>query len=188
MKNNSSSTGTGWPSTSRGRLTAGACSVIGSDAASIAAEAALDVIYVIRTSLAKAELNAPDTVRAYKGLSTVGWAFRSLKSVDLKVRPVFHRTDERVRAHVLLYMLAYYVAWHMRRRLVSLLFDDEDRAGAGAARVCIVAPARGPLQIRNAPVSGMALYGQSIPAPYDSLDNHFPAPMDAVLSTPAGHQ
>ena len=73
-------------------------------------------------------MTAPDTVRAYKGLSAVERAFRSLKSVDLKVRPVFHRTDERVRAHVLLCMLAYYVEWHMRRRLAPLLFDDEDRA------------------------------------------------------------
>ena len=110
--------------------------------ASIAAEAALDGLYVIRTSLAEAELDAPGTVRAYKRLSTVERAFRSLKSVDLKVRPVFHRTDERVRAHVLLCMLAYYVEWHMRRRLAPLLFDDEDRAGAEAARASVVAPAR----------------------------------------------
>ena len=110
--------------------------------ASIAAEAALDGLYVIRTSLAEAELDAPGTVRAYKRLSTVERAFRSLKSVDLKVRPVFHRTDERVHAHVLLCMLAYYVEWHMRRRLAPLLFDDEDRAGAEAARASVVAPAR----------------------------------------------
>ena len=81
-------------------------------------------------------------MRAYKRLSTVERAFRSLKSVDLKVRPVFHRTAERVRAHVLVCMLAYYVEWHMRRRLAPLLFDDEDRAGAEAARTSVVAPAR----------------------------------------------
>ena len=69
-------------------------------------------------------------------------AFRSLKSVDLKVCPVFHRTEQRVRAHVLLCMLAYYVEWHMRRRLAPLLFDDEDRAGAEGARASIVAPAK----------------------------------------------
>ena len=113
------------------------------EAASITAEAALDGIYVIRTSLDKAGMKAPDTVRAYKSLSGVERAFRSLKSVDLKVRPVFHRTDGRVRAHVLLCMLAYYVEWHMRRRLAPLLFDDEDRAGAEAARSSVVAPARG---------------------------------------------
>ena len=112
------------------------------DAESIAAQAALDGLYVIRTSLAHDEMNAADTVRAYKRLSTVERAFRSLKSVDLKVRPVFHRTAERVRAHVLVCMLAYYVEWHMRRRLAPLLFDDEDRAGADAARTSVVAPAR----------------------------------------------
>ena len=88
------------------------------------------------------ELDAPATVRAYKRLSTVERAFRSLKSVDLKVRPVFHRTEQRVRAHVLLCTLAYYVEWHMRRRLAPLLFEDEDRAGAEAARTSVVAPAR----------------------------------------------
>ena len=112
------------------------------DAQSIAAQAALDGLYVIRTSLAQDEMNAADTVRAYKRLSTVERAFRSLKSVDLKVRPVFHRTAARVRAHVLVCMLAYYVEWHMRRRLAPLLFDDEDRAGAEAARTSVVAPAR----------------------------------------------
>ena len=112
------------------------------NAASIAAEAALDGLYVIRTSLPESELDDQGTVRAYKRLSTVERAFRSLKSVDLKVRPVFHRTAERVRAHVLLCMLAYYVEWHMRRRLAPLLFDDEDPAGAEAQRTSVVAPAR----------------------------------------------
>ncbi len=112
------------------------------DAASIAAEAALDGIHVIRTSLPEAELDAPSAVRAHKRLSTVERAFRSLKSVDLKVRPVFHRAEERVRAHVLLCMLAYHVEWHMRRRLAPLLFDGGDRAGAEAARAGPVAPAR----------------------------------------------
>ena len=93
---------------------------------SIAAEAALDGLYVVRTSLAQRQLDAEGAVRAYKRLSAVERAFRSLKTVDLKVRPVFHRTAERVRAHVLLCMLAYYVEWHMRRALAPLLFDDED--------------------------------------------------------------
>ncbi len=112
------------------------------NAPSIAAEAALDGLYVIRTSLSESELDDRGTVRAYKRLSTVERAFRSLKSVDLKVRPVFHRTAERVRAHVLLCMLAHYVEWHMRRRLAPLLFDDEDPAGAEAQRTSVVAPAR----------------------------------------------
>ena len=114
----------------------------GRNAESIAAEAALDGLYVIRTSLTEDQMKAADTVRAYKRLSAVERAFRSLKSVDLKVRPMFHRTEERVRAHVLLCMLAYYVEWHMRKRLAPLLFDDEDRASAEAARPSVVAPAR----------------------------------------------
>ena len=112
------------------------------NASSIAAEAALDGLYVVRTSVPETELDAHGTVRAYKRLSTVERAFRSLKTVDLKVRPVFHRSAERVRAHVLLCMLAYYVEWHMRQRLSPMLFDDEDREGAEAARTSIVAPAR----------------------------------------------
>ncbi|MDE0512000.1 MAG: IS1634 family transposase [Gammaproteobacteria bacterium] len=111
-------------------------------AESIAAEAALDGLYVVRTSLGEDDLSAADTVRAYKRLSRVERAFRSLKSVDLKVRPVFHYNADRVRAHVLLCMLAYYVEWHMRRRLKPLLFDDEDPGAAEAARRSVVAPAR----------------------------------------------
>ena len=109
---------------------------------SIAAEAALDGLYVVRTSLPASELDAEGAVRAYKRLSAVERAFRSLKTVDLKVRPVFHRTADRVRAHVFLCMLAYYVEWHMRQRLKPLLFDDHDPAAAEAARTSIVAPAR----------------------------------------------
>ena len=95
---------------------------------SIAAEAALDGLYVVRTSLAETRLDAEGAVRAYKRLSAVERAFRSLKTVDLKVRPVFHRTADRVRAHVFLCMLAYYVEWHMRQRLKPLLFDTTTRA------------------------------------------------------------
>ena len=109
---------------------------------SISAEAALDGLYVVRTSLTETDLSAADTVRAYKRLSTVERAFRSLKSVDLKVRPVFHYTPERVRAHVLLCMLAYYVEWHMRQRLKPLLFDDEAPETAERMRPSVVAPAR----------------------------------------------
>ena len=77
---------------------------------------------------------------AYKGLSRVERAFRSLKTVDLKVRPVHHHAPDRVRAHVLLCMLAYYVEWHMRRSLAPLLFDDHDPAHS--SRASIVAPAK----------------------------------------------
>ena len=95
----------------------------------------------MRTSLPAGELGAEGAVRAYKRLSAVERAFRSLKTVDLKVRPVFHRTADRVRAHVFLCMLAYYVEWHMRARLKPLLFDDHDPAAAEAA-LSIVAPAQ----------------------------------------------
>ena len=112
------------------------------DDASIAREAALDGIYVIRTSVAGAELAADSAVAAYKRLAQVERAFRSLKSVDLKVRPIHHRLEERVRAHVLLCMLAYYVEWHMRQALAPMLFDEDDPAAAAAARPSVVAPAQ----------------------------------------------
>jgi len=112
------------------------------DEAQIAREAALDGFYVIRTSVPAEVLDAEATVRAYKGLSRVERAFRSLKSVDLKVRPIYHHLATRVRAHVFLCMLAYYVEWHMRRALAPMLFDDEDRDRAEARRRSVVAPAR----------------------------------------------
>ena len=92
----------------------------------IAAEAALDGIYVIRTSLSKKEMSAPEAVRSYKSLSDVERAFRSMKTVDLQVRPIHHRLADRVRAHIFLCMLAYYVEWHMREAWRSILFADED--------------------------------------------------------------
>ena len=107
----------------------------------IAAEAALDGLYIVRTSVPATELDAEHTVRAYKGLSVVERAFRSLKTVDLKVRPIYHYAGARVRAHVFLCMLAYYVEWHMRQRLKPLLFDDEEPDVAEAARPSVVAPA-----------------------------------------------
>ena len=110
--------------------------------ARIAEEAALGGICVIRTNVPADELPAEEAVRSYKGLSRVERAFRSYKTVDLKVRPVHHRLEGRVRAHVFLCMLAYYVEWHMRRALAPLLFDDDDPAAAEAARSSPVAPAR----------------------------------------------
>jgi transposase len=91
----------------------------------IKAEAALDGFYVLRTSVPKSELDEKGVVRVYKGLSRAERAFRSLKTVDLKVRPIYHYAADRVRAHVFLCMLAYYVEWHMRESLAPLLFDDE---------------------------------------------------------------
>jgi transposase len=89
-------------------------------------EATLDGIYVLRTSEPAERLSAEDTVRTYKSLSLVERAFRCLKGVDLLVRPIRHRTEQRVPAHIFLCLLAYYVEWHMRRALAPILFEDQD--------------------------------------------------------------
>jgi hypothetical protein len=107
----------------------------------IAAEAALDGLYVLRTSVAADALDAPDVVAGYKRLAQVERAFRSHKTVDLEVRPIHHRRSDRVRAHVFLCMLAYHLEWHMRQALAPILFDDHDKAAADAERASIVAPA-----------------------------------------------
>lgn len=105
-------------------------------------EAALDGLYVVRTSLPATDLPAEAAVTAYKGLAVVERAFRSLKTVDLQVRPVFHWNAARVRAHVFLCMLAYYIEWHMREKLKPMLFDDEYVELARTARPSPVAKAR----------------------------------------------
>jgi len=97
------------------------------DEAKVAEEVLLDGIYVLRTSLAKEKRSAEDTVRHYKELSRVERAFRSMKTMDLKVRPIHHRLENRVRAHIFLCMLAYYVEWHMREAWRPVLFCDEDQ-------------------------------------------------------------
>jgi len=97
-------------------------------------EARLDGIYVIRTSVPAEHLDAAETVQAYKDLSRVERAFRSLKTVDLDIRPIRHWTAQRVRAHVFLCMLAYHVEWHLRQALAPLLFHDTDLAAARAER------------------------------------------------------
>jgi transposase len=94
---------------------------------SIAAEAALDGIYIIRTSVPAAQMDASDCVRNYKSLANVERAFRSIKTIDLKVRPIHHRLADRVRAHIFLCMLAYYVEWHMREAWRDLMFADPDQ-------------------------------------------------------------
>jgi hypothetical protein len=116
--------------------------VFSRDEKNIEREAALDGIYVVRTSVPATVMSDEQTVGAYKSLSTVERAFRSLKTVDLKVRPIYHHLPDRVRAHVFLCMLAYYVEWHIRRSLAPLLFDDHDRETARQSRESVVAPAR----------------------------------------------
>jgi hypothetical protein len=110
--------------------------------AAIAAEAALDGFYVVRTNLSAARLDDAGTVRAYKSLAQMERAFRSLKGIDLRIRPLFHWLTPRVRAHVFLCLLAYHVEWHMRRKLAPMLYEDDDRAGAEALRESIVGSAR----------------------------------------------
>jgi hypothetical protein len=108
----------------------------------IAVEAALDGFYVLRTNVPAEALDTADTVRAYKSLANVERAFRSLKTVDLDIRPIFHWVSPRVRAHVFLCMLAYHLEWHMRQALAPILFDDHDRAAGEAQRPSPVAKAR----------------------------------------------
>ncbi len=110
--------------------------------AEIAAEAATDGLYVVRTSLLEQTLGDADTVRSYKSLARVERAFRCIKTVDLNVRPVYHWLEGRVRAHVLLCMLAYYLQWHMRQCLAPMLFDDTNKAEAEALRSSVVAQAQ----------------------------------------------
>jgi transposase len=107
----------------------------------IAQEAALDGIYVIRTSVAARTLSPEDTVLSYKRLAQVERAFRSIKTVDLKLRPIHHHLADRVRAHVFICMLAYYVEWHIRRALAPMLFDDDDKPAAARRRQSAVAKA-----------------------------------------------
>jgi hypothetical protein len=112
------------------------------DEAGIRQEQELDGLYVVRTTVPSHEMDREQVVRSYKALSVAEQAFRSMKTVDLKVRPIHHRLPDRVRAHVLLCMLAYYVEWHMRQALAPMLFDEDDKPGAEAARSSIVAPAQ----------------------------------------------
>src|SRR5271157_4107215 len=110
--------------------------------ANIEREASLDGIYVVRTNVSADQLSGEQVVASYKGLSGVERAFRSLKTVDLQVRPIHHRLPDRVRAHIFLCMLAYYVEWHLRQAWAPLLFDDHDQPAARAKRSSIVSPAQ----------------------------------------------
>jgi len=103
-------------------------------------EAALDGIYVVRTDVSADELDAEQTVTAYKSLSAVERAFRTMKTINLRIRPIHHRLEKRVRAHVFLCMLSYYVEWHMRQALAELLFNDTEPDNT--ERASVVAPAQ----------------------------------------------
>ncbi len=110
-------------------------------AAQIAQEAALDGLYAVRTSLPATALDDAATVKSYKSLSLVEHAIRSIKTVDLHIRPIYHWLADRVRAHVFLCMLGYYIEWHMRQRLAPMLYDDADKQEAEALRSSVVAKA-----------------------------------------------
>jgi transposase len=127
--------------------------------AAIAAEAATDGLYVVRTSVTEAMLDDDDTVRSYKSLSRVERAFRCIKTVDLHVRPVYHWLADRVRAHVFLCMLAYYLEWHMRQRLAPMLFDDTDKEAAEARRRSVVAQAQRSKTAVNKQTTGLTEEG-----------------------------
>ena len=195
-----SSASSGWPSTSSGTSTAAAGFGYRRNAASINAEAALDGLYVIRTSLPEAELDGQGAVRAYKRLSTVERAFRSLKSVDLKVRPVFHRTAERVRAPCA-FVACWPTTWngHMRRRLAPLLFR---RRGSGRRRGAArlrrgpgaglrIRPAQGPAQApptKAGPCTASApCFGASPPSRRTAWRPDCPAPNPST-SSPGPHR
>ena len=141
---------------------------------SIAREAALDGLYIVRTSLPPSDLDAPGTVTAYKSLSRVERAFRCLKTVDLKVRPVHHHAPHRVRAHVLLCMLAYYVEWHMRRSLAPLLFDDHDPASAQRSSSVARQQPLPPLKKRLAPSTPMTAPPSTASAPCSTTSPPLP--------------
>ena len=131
------------------------------DAAGIAAEAQLDGIYIVRTSLPVDAISSDDAVLAYKSLSRIERAFRSVNMTRLRVRPVFVYTADHVRAHVFLCMLAYYLEWNLRQKWAPMLFEDDDRAAARAQRASPVAiadvsdaaRAKGKLQGSLRPVS-----------------------------------
>ena len=128
----------------------------------IAEEAALDGLYAVRTSLPEETIADGATVKAYKSLSMVERAFRCLKTIDLHVRPIYHWLEDRVRAHVFLCMLAYYIEWHMRARLAPMLYDDDDKAAAEAARESPVAKAqRSPAALAKS-ATGRAADGEPV--------------------------
>ena len=135
--------------------------------AEIAAEALLDGIYVIRTSVSDGRLDAPGAVRAYKGLSVVERDFRSLKAIDLDLRPIYHFTEDRVRAHVFICMLASYLIWHLRKAWAPLCFTDEEPPG----RDDPVAPAVRSRGARNKDTRKLTATGDTV-HDLSSLLNH----------------
>ena len=138
---------------------------------SIAREARLDGIYVVRTSLPAEAMPAAETVQAYKDLARVERAFRCLKTVDLEIRPVRHWMADRVRAHVFLCMLAYHVEWHLRQALAPLLFHDTEIATARAERTSPVRKTEPSPSAKTKKVTGRNGDGQPVMAFADLIDH-----------------
>jgi transposase len=134
-------------------------------------EEALDGIYVIRTSESAERLSAEDTVRNYKNLTQVERAFRSLKGIDLLVRPIWHHTEDHVRAHIFICMLAYYVEWHMRKALAPVLFDDEE-LDEGRKKRDPVKPAKGSASAQKKKTSRLTAEGLAVQS-FDTLLKEF---------------
>ncbi len=144
----------------------------------IAREAQLDGFYILRTSEPEDRLPTPEVVRSYKNLTNVERAFRCLKTVDLQIRPIRHRAERRVRAHLFLCLLSYYVEWHLRRALAPLLFDDEDLEAHRARRDPVL----------RAEPSASAKRKKSKRQTEDGLPIHSFATLMAELGTRARHQ
>jgi transposase len=134
-------------------------------------EEALDGIYVIRTSESAERLSAEDTVRNYKNLTQVERAFRSLKGIDLLVRPIWHHTEDHVRVHIFICMLAYYVEWHMRKALAPVLFDDEE-LDEDRKRRDPVKPAKGSASAKKKKTSRLTGEGLAVQS-FDTLLKEF---------------
>ena len=128
----------------------------------IEAEASLDGIYVIRTSVPREALASEDTVQAYKDLAQIERGFRSLKTADLDVRPIHHQRTDRVKAHVFLCMLAYYVLWHMKRALAPILFQDHQPEEGQRRRASIVAKARRSKAAEKKAATGLTQDGEPV--------------------------
>jgi transposase len=128
----------------------------------IEADAQLDGLYVIRTSVSSQKLAATVVVQTYKNLSRVEQAFRCIKTTDLKIRPTFHHVEDRVRAHVFICFLAYYVEWHMRQRLAPILFEEDDPDEAQQLRASIVEPAKRSNSARKKAGSKQTLQGEPV--------------------------
>ena len=152
------------------------------DEASVREEAALDGIYVIRTSVEESSLSDAQVVEAYKGLSAVERDFRNLKAIDLELRPVYHWTEERVRAHVFVCMLAAYLNWHLRKALAPLTFTDEEIPG----RTDPVAPAQRSAEARAKDSAKLSPEGLELHS-YGTLLSHLGSLSRSRIRFAGGH-